>query len=443
MSFVERELRTFVSLSALMIAACTQQAVDPDKNDGAPPRDGSGEDGGANGNDGGNGGGGGSDDGHDIHEKTFHTITLTDESERVTGVICSASDACAVSTGRLATLGHIYATNGTAITDTLVTGDDAYTLKWGDVNTQSGTPFWGFSKVGDRFIARHGTGEKIFTSATGDVSQAASWTTQKVGIPTGASDFGLNKQHGFGFYGEHWVLVSNYRIWQSSDYPGPDAAWTEIYAPNGTPTVPPDLAQRRIDDKTLCNSDPAGTAELTQLISIAGDGNLIVMPASTASQRGNDAPGVCISNDHGLNFHRVYFPERVDEDGPLGVVCTSRDHCIAYAGKDIGVSNPAIYVSNDVSKGKDSTWTKATTPTLADYTTFRHAAFAADGKHGWIVGWPRDARPLLYATSDGGTTWTDATSKIRALAPDVRLHTVYVHGSRTFVGGDKTLLATD
>lgn len=437
MRFVGRKLSWFVmSISALAIAACVQPT-----NTDPTPGGSNGADGGTSSGDGGNGGGGGGATGP-IHERTFHAIPLPDESERVTGVHCSSPGACVVSTGKLATMGHVYATDGNTIGATLVTGDPEYTAKFGGVETQSGTPFWGFDTVGDRVILRHGTGERTFTSATGDVTRASSWTSTTVGTPAGASDFGLNKQLAFGMYGDHWILVANARIWQTSGYPGsPDADWSEIFAPNGTPAVPIDLKERRDQDKTLCNSEPGGTGELNQLVSVFAD--VVVMPASTASQRGSDAPGVCISTDGGHDFHHVYFSGREAEDGPYGVTCTSRDHCVAFAGKDLGVSNPAIYVSNDVSKGKDSTWTKATTPTLADYTTFRHVAFAADGKHGWIVGWPRDPKPLLFATSDGGATWTDATSKIRTLAPDVRLHTVYVHENRTFVGGDKTLLATD
>ncbi len=433
--------KRMLSLTALSLLACQPIAATNDKDGGAG--------GGAGENDSGGGGGGGG--GGALHEKTFHKVALLDESERVTGVYCSAEGKCAVATGRPANAGHLYATDGKSIlgAGALLTGNEDYAHKADPaLGFQSGAAFMGFARAGDRVILVHSAGEAIFTSAgaTDDVTQAASWSTAPVGA--NLSDFGLNKQYGFGFDGKRWLMVANARVWESPDAPGRNAGWTQVWAPGGNPEIPSGHrarrdAERKQGNTTLCNTDPGATAELNQLVYTAPDLGLIVLPADSANGRGDDKPGVCISVDGGKEFRHVEFPNRAPEDGPYGVDCTSKDHCVAYAGKDVGNSDPAIWYTDDASKGAASTWTKATTPALADYTTFRHVAFAADGKQGWITGWPRDPKPLLFQTVDGGKTWTDATSKIRALAPDVRLHTVYVYGSTTFVGGDKTLLVTD
>ncbi len=440
-----RNLTVRIFALCALVAACQPITANDGKGGGASDGGNSGNDGGGGGGGGGVGGGGGGAGG-DIHEKAFRKIALTDETERVTGVYCSAPGKCVVATGRPANAGHLYATDGKAIVGApLLTGTEAYAQKADPgLGLQGGTAFMGLSKVGDRVIINHSAGEAIFTSATGDVTQAASWTTTAIG----ADDFGLNKQYGFGYDGKRWLMISQNRIWESTDTPGSSAGWSEIWAPGGNPEIPTGHrarrdAERKEGNNTLCNTDPGATAELNQLIYTAPDLSLIVMPADAASGRGDDKPGVCISVDGGKEFRHVEFPGRAGEDGPYGVECTSKDHCVAYAGKDLGSNDAAIWETDDASKGATSTWTKATTPKLADYTTFRHVAFAADGKHGWITGWPRDPKPLLFQTSDGGKTWTDATAKIRELAPDVRLHTVYVYGSTTFVGGDKTLLATD
>jgi len=442
--------RHILSLTALAIAACQPLTGNDDKDGGTSSTN----DGGGSTNDdggGGSGGGGGGGGGADFLNKAFHKVVLPDETERVTGVYCSAPGKCAVTTGRPANAGHLYATDGkTILGAALLTGNEAYAQKAAPtVGLQGGTAFMGFARAGDRVLLVHSSVEAIYTSAlaTGDVTQAASWSTSAIGVPS-AGGFGLNKQYGFGSDGKRSLMIAHYRVWETTDVPGPAAGWTEIWAPGGSPEIPTGHrarrdAERRQGNTTLCNTDPGATAELNQHIYTAPDLGLIVMPADAASGRGDDKPGVCISVDGGKEFRHVEFPGRAGEDGPYGVECTSKDHCVAYAGKDLGSNDAAIWYTDDASKGATSTWTKATTPALADYTTFRHVAFADDGKHGYITGWPRDPKPLLFQTTDGGKTWTDATAKIRALAPDVRLHMVYITGGTAFVGGDKTLLATD
>jgi hypothetical protein len=183
---------------------------------------------------------------------------------------------------------------------------------------------------------------------------------------------------------------------------------------------------------------------LTQAAYVAPDLSVIVSPAGAVNQNGNDTAGVCISVDGGHSFHHSAFAGVDAGSGPLGIGCSSKDHCVAYGGIQSTPSTAFIYVSNNASSGATSTWTKATTPTIPDDTGFRSVAFAPDGMHGYIVGNTAAQGSLLFTTTDGGTTWTDATSTVKTLTGDNRLHSVYAFdATHVWIGGEKgTLIAS-
>ncbi len=88
-------------------------------------------------------------------------------------------------------------------------------------------------------------------------------------------------------------------------------------------------------------------------------------------------------------------------------------------------SSAYVYVSTNASQGAASTWTRATTPALPEDAQLRSVAFAGDGMTGWLVGITAAKGSLLLTTTDGGATWTDATSSITAATQDNPLHSVY------------------
>ncbi|MEO8797763.1 MAG: YCF48-related protein, partial [Polyangiaceae bacterium] len=324
----------------------------------------------------------------------------------------------------------------------LVTGDDAFAGKFGTVGS---VEFAGVQVVGSRVIARTEGAESAFVSATGDITQAASWTSVVTGTSGSAgSNFALNAQLGIATNGTKWTMVSHGRIWEATTAtPGPAASWTNIFSPQASSPIPADIATQRSADPTICNTDPDTSIQpqLTQATYVAPDLSIIVGPAGAVNQTGDDTPGVCISTDGGHTFHHSAFAGLDDGQGPVGVACTSKDHCVGYGGIQSNDGTAVIYVTNNASSGATSTWTKATIPTTPVDAGFRSAAFAPDGMHGWIVGNSASNGSLMYTTSDGGTTWTDATGTVKTLAGDHRLHSVYVFdATHVWIGGEQGVL---
>lgn len=370
----------------------------------------------------------------------FRAITLPGNDERVTGFYCSGAKACVISTEPFGDAGHIYSSDGSTITGTLITGDSTFANQFGTLGTVS---FLGFSFTASTLVAHVSGAEAAYVRATGDVTKAASWTASY--ITNDPSPMGLNSQFGFGSGSSHFTLMAKGRIWDTTDTPGPSATWTNIYSPQAVPSIPADILTQRANDPTLCDTDPSVSVspDLVQPIYIASDRSLIVTPSGTVNQNGDDTPGVCISTDGGLSFHHAEFANVPAGEGPVGIACSSGSHCVAYGGLQSQADSAYVYVSNNASQGATSTWTKATTPALPTDTELHAAAFAPDGMHGWIVGATAAQGPLLFTTSDGGSTWTDATSTISALAQGNRLHSVYAFdGTHVWIGGEHDTLLT-
>ncbi len=406
--------------AAVSLAACAE----PDSAGGGGS--------GGGGTGGGTGGGGGG----------FRAIELMDRDERVTGVHCVSADACVVSTDTPGEEGHVYATDGHAITGTLVTGDDELAAELGTLGTLT---FLGFSEVGSRLVARVEGQEAAFVSATGDPTDASSWTAVRLGTASGA-EFGLNAQYALQSSAGRHVLVGAGRIFESEDTLGDEGAvWTNIWSPQASSPIPSDIDELREADPTICNTDPTVSISppLLQPTYVHPDLSLVVAPSGSVNQDGDDTPGVCISVDGGALFHHVELADVEQGSGPVGVTCTSSDHCVAYGGLRFREDSAYVFVTENASEGADSTWIRADVPVFVEDTELRGAAFAPDGVHGWIVGSAGPAAPLLLETTDGGLTWTDETDRIRALAPDVRLHTVYAFdGTHVWIGGEHDVLLT-
>ena len=461
-------MRTFIrlALGASLLAACsasngsgTDAGSTPNPEAGGGGDDGGavGDDGGTKGDDGGTKGetGTGSDGGGPADtgttsdggtpteggtSVTFRKITTPGSGERVTGAYCSDAHTCVVTTDPFGEAGHIYSTDGSTITGTLVTGDDTYAATFNTIGTVS---FLGVSSVGGKVVARVIDAEEAFVTATGPISAAGSWTGV-LGASNGG-EFGINAQYGIGTNGTRWTLVSAGRIWEATATPGPTTAWTNVYSPQAVPPIPANIADLRAADATLCDTDPTVSVspDLAQGVYVAADASLIVTPSGAVNQAGDDTAGVCISVDGGHSFHHAEFTGVGMGLGPMGVSCTSGSHCVAYGGLPSQSGSAYVYVSNNASQGATSTWTKATTPALPDDTELRAVAFAPDGKTGWLVGSTAAGGSLLFTTTDGGSTWTDATSTITGVTGDNRLHSVYAFdATHVWIGGDNDTLVT-
>lgn len=372
-------------------------------------------------------------------QPAFKVIKLPNDGERVTGIYCSAPDACVISTDRAGGPGRVYASNGTQITATLLVGDAKFAEPLG---TLGEVGFLGFTKVGDRLIVHVAGAGAAFVSATGDITKAASWSAVKIGVLDGGGTFGLNQQMGIGSKDGRWVLFTLRTLYETNDAPAPGALWSPLWSPVA-PSVPRNFAELKRADPKLCDSDP-GTGilpRLTQVAYMAPDLSLILYPNGARNQRGSGNPGVCISTDGGKRFHRVEFAGVQGDLGPLGFACPTPTRCLAYGGVDNAPASAYIYASNDPQKGPDSTWTRATLPNLRENTQFRHVFFAPGGTNGWAVGKTDSASPLVLQTTDGGANWRDITALVRALAPSSRLHAGFAFdNNRVWIGGEQSTL---
>ena len=372
----------------------------------------------------------------------FRVVKLPASDDRVTGAYCSSAKACVIATSVFGGVGRLYATDGQKITGTLLNGDSKLAESLGTLGTIG---FNGFSKVGDRLIAHVGGAGASFVSASGDITKAASWSAVKIGTLGAGGTFGLNQQMGIGTRDDRWVQFNFRQIYETNDAPGAGALWTPLWSPV-SPAVPSNFEALKRADPKLCDSDPGVSISphLTQPAYVAPDLSVILYPSGARNQRGTDSPGVCISTDGGKRFYHVEFKGLEDGEGPLGVTCPTINKCFAYGGLDSAPKSTFVYVTADAQKGVNSTWTKAKLPNLREDSKFRNLAFAPDGSNGWLVGWSGSSDTLLLQSTDGGMSWKDATSSIRALAPGVRLHAVYaLDATHVWIGGEGgTLLTT-
>jgi len=371
---------------------------------------------------------------------TFHLVGVTEPSERITGIYCTSVTTCLVSTEHIGAPSHIYLTDGQSITAAVVTADSALSEALGVLGYVG---FMGFAPVGDTLMVMvDGTGNALLTAA-GDVSDPAAWTVSTIGIPDGSTSFGGGQQLGWGVKDGRWVYFQRSTVYAGTDTPSPGALWLPEWSPTPPGEVPSNIGELLRADPTLCLAQPSVgiSPKLLQPAFVAPDLSIVLYPAGARNQVGTVGPGVCISDDGAQTFTHVPFPEVTGDLGPLGVYCSGLDVCVAYGGLQSAPESVYIYLTHDPEAGRASTWTRAQLPSLREDSRFRGVSFAPGGVHGWAVGAVGSSSPLLLTTSDGGATWTDVTSQVRALAPDTRLHSVYaVDEEHVWLGGENGVL---
>lgn len=363
----------------------------------------------------------------------WHVVTGAAEDGRITGIHCPSASGCVVAADE-----HLYAIDSTSVSSTLMTSDNAL----GEAVGILGQPvFFGFSLVGDTLVARLDAAGHGFISATGDFLAPASWTVGTLG--TTPRGFALNPQYGLGSDSAGWLLFNNGRTFRAPSPAAAETVWMQVWSPRAG--VPSDFAERRAADPTLCTSDPgySDSPRPTQAAYVAGDLAIVLSPAGALNQATDDVTGVCISTNGGLDYHLAPLMGAESLDGPSALHCVSADHCVVGGGSAFVNDSVYIYASRDASGGATSTWVPSTIPAHTSGMTFlRHFFFAPGGIQGWVVGSNANA-PLLWTTTDGGTTWTDASGSVAALTSERLWAGFALDATHLVVGGEHgALLST-
>ena len=156
--------------------------------------------------------GGGGDDGGPS------AITVPDNNQRVTSVLCTSPTSCVFGTDSSSgDPTHLYATDGQNVT-TLVTADDAYA---GTVNVMGpDVPFGPLAKIGDTIYEQF-LGETGFVvTAKGNPMQPGSWTTVPVGDEGGGDTWGIGAQVALANAGGKWTYFSSRQILEATTRAG-------------------------------------------------------------------------------------------------------------------------------------------------------------------------------------------------------------------------------
>ena len=218
--------------------------------------------------------------------------------------------------------------------------------------------------------------------------------------------------------------------------PGPNALWTDIWAPEAVPTIPDPVPANE------CQGAPhSGVPTQHTSVYVSPDGNLVAYVAAP-----NMDPQICLSTDGGKTFFPKLLPNIPDDAldfSPLGVTFANATTGIAFWGNSVYPGLAYIYRTTDTG----ATWTKVAVP--ADYATrsieLASAFFAPDGMHGFIVGYDYDdSIPILLSSADGGATWKrsggDLAAKVAAADGDKLFTGFALDATHIWVGGDHGIL---
>lgn len=212
----------------------------------------------------------------------------------------------------------------------------------------------------------------------------------------------------------------------SAQASGPNATFTDVWAPDATQPIPSPLPANE------CQGGPLGAgAPVMRSSTYIGNG-LIAYTAAPSFD-----PQICISKDNGASFYPSLLTVANDasQNAPSGVLFSSATNGITYWGS----TTATPYIQHTTDGGK--TWASVALPAaVASHgLELNGAFFAPDGQHGWVVGFDHDGNHALgLSTSNGGATWAQVTG-----LGDAKLYSGFaLDATHVWIGGDRgTLLA--
>ena len=241
--------------------------------------------------------------------------------------------------------------------------------------------------------------------------------------------------------GSGWWIMTDDAIWTTGGSLATPSAWTTVWDPEATPTVPFPLPAAPSCQTTV---DPATPYQLpNRLAYISPDGSTIAYPLRLVS-------GICVSNDGGATYIEHDLPNApVDGDGdqygPTGLAFTDKLHGWTYFGEDLEDASAFVYYTVD----GGVTWTAGTLPAAllaaGAKVSLRDAFFAPDSKTGYIVGYKgNEVSPLLLKSTDGGKTWSDISASLAGIgniaAPQKLFSGFALDATHVWIGGENGVL---
>ena len=215
----------------------------------------------------------------------------------------------------------------------------------------------------------------------------------------------------------------------STSAPGPSASFTDVWAPNATPTIPEPVPPAD------CQGGPLGTgAPVTRSsVYVSSDRQTIAYTSAP-----DHDPQICVSTDGGTTFTPSILagiPDAAVDVPPTGLAFASATTAVTFWGSQ--TESGSAYIQRSTDGGK--TWQSVALPgAVASHgLQLTYGFFAPDGQHGWIVGYDGDAsHALVLSTTDAGTTWS-----AEQLASEYKLYSGFaLDATHVWIGGEAGIL---
>ncbi len=386
---------------------------------------------------------GGGGDGGAPAQKGWRALPLIDDesdpdnvifhagNDRVMGITYrSASDGFVLTAGANASFqngGAIFHANAQGADKVLFSGDGTGVTLLGSID------FRGLEPMPNGYVALAYASDVIYSDDNGQT-----FKIEKDGV---GDPFGIEAQLAFRKRSDGYIMVRDTGVVSyTSDEPGPNAIWDDIWAPTGLPSTPDPVPA----DQCQVGPSSGHLPKQRDPVYIASDGQFIAYTAS------DDQPMICVSHDGGHSFYPSIL-EGVSEDvafaAPNGVYFTSATNGITYYANYLYPEASYIYRTTDGGE----TWSPVALP--ADVANkgieLNGAFFAPDGQTGFIVGYNYDnGIALMLRTKDGGATWDSESGDLAAKVDEAgggKLYTGFaLDANHIWVGGDYgVLMAND
>ncbi len=323
--------------------------------------------------------------------------------------------------------GAVFGATQKEVTDVRFGGDGTGLCLLGTVD------FQGIVKTSDGYVAMAHACDLISSKDGG-----ATFGIEPVGV---GEPFGIEQILAFRESGSGAMLVRDTGVVsRTTTKPGPNAIWDDSWAPRAIPPIPDPVPA----DQCQSGPDSQNVPAVAQATYVSQDGQFIAYTASPDYD-----PQICISTDGGVSFFPKILPG-VAEDvlfaPPTGVVFTSATNGITWHATNIYPGAAYIYRTTDGGE----TWAKVELPAevASKSLELKHAFFAPDGQHGWLVGYNYDnSIALMLKTSDGGASWKLSGGDLAAKVSDAgggKLFTGFaLDEHHIWVGGEYGIFAAN